>query len=162
MRNSRVKWRKVLSERNAERRLKQLRMGSESPDVLGDCVYCGRPGRTRDHVIPKSKGGTNAPWNLVPACRDCNSFKSARSLRPLGWTIPAQIATNDNMKVQLTPDQARLQQIKAAGQWMANTTKNTQYLVKLHTGDLCVLSGELISRYPAQREVVAIISPRAA
>lgn len=28
-----------------------------------------------DHVIPKSRGGTNKDSNLVPCCRSCNSSK---------------------------------------------------------------------------------------
>jgi hypothetical protein len=31
-----------------------------------------------DHVIPRSKGGTDAPQNLVLACRSCNSSKGNR------------------------------------------------------------------------------------
>lgn len=34
--------------------------------------------RTIDHVIPLSKGGTNWPANLRPACRPCNSGKRDR------------------------------------------------------------------------------------
>lgn len=32
--------------------------------------------RTIDHVIPLSRGGTNWPSNLRPACRSCNSSKN--------------------------------------------------------------------------------------
>lgn len=35
---------------------------------------------TVDHVIPKSKGGTNDRSNLVVACRRCNNAKGNRSL----------------------------------------------------------------------------------
>lgn len=47
------------------------------------CRYCG--GRapdvtlTVDHVIPVALGGSDLPDNLVTACRDCNSGKSASS-----------------------------------------------------------------------------------
>ncbi len=27
---------------------------------------------TFEHIIPKCKGGSNDPWNLVLACYDCN------------------------------------------------------------------------------------------
>jgi CRISPR/Cas system Type II protein with McrA/HNH and RuvC-like nuclease domain len=30
---------------------------------------------TKDHVFPKSKGGTNHDFNIVLACRQCNSAK---------------------------------------------------------------------------------------
>jgi 5-methylcytosine-specific restriction endonuclease McrA len=31
---------------------------------------------TLDHVIPKSKGGSNQHWNLIPACNPCNHTKA--------------------------------------------------------------------------------------
>jgi len=55
------------------------------------CAYCGcelrkkMPGvgkylhkhlHTKDHVIPRSRGGTNHHKNLVDACMGCNSRKS--------------------------------------------------------------------------------------
>lgn len=46
------------------------------------CVYCGRGSfdveLEVDHVVPKSKGGSNDPVNLVTACFDCNRSKSNR------------------------------------------------------------------------------------
>ncbi len=36
--------------------------------------------RTVDHVIPLSRGGTNWPANLRPACRSCNSSKNPKSV----------------------------------------------------------------------------------
>ena len=44
------------------------------------CVYCGKPADTFDHVIPKRRGGTDDPSNLVPACRSCNASKGSRTL----------------------------------------------------------------------------------
>jgi len=38
----------------------------------GVCAYCGELAEHVDHVRPVSKGGTNAPSNLVPACVACN------------------------------------------------------------------------------------------
>ena len=47
------------------------------------CAYCGdefSPDKlTRDHVHPKSRGGTNAWENSVTACKDCNESKSNRT-----------------------------------------------------------------------------------
>lgn len=44
------------------------------------CRYCGANPMTAvlevDHVVPKSKGGTNDPINLVTSCFSCNSGKS--------------------------------------------------------------------------------------
>lgn len=41
------------------------------------CHRCGnqRPA-TKDHVIPKSRGGPNAWWNLVPYCVPCQHLKA--------------------------------------------------------------------------------------
>lgn len=45
----------------------------------GICQYCytkvSISNATKDHVFPKSKGGTNHDFNIVLACRDCNSAK---------------------------------------------------------------------------------------
>lgn len=39
---------------------------------MGFCSYCGAWGMmTRDHVVPKSRGGTC----IVPACHRCNCSK---------------------------------------------------------------------------------------
>ena len=44
------------------------------------CVYCGsRKDLTIDHVIPKSKGGTNEWTNLVTCCFKCNFIKADRT-----------------------------------------------------------------------------------
>ena len=48
-----------------------------------ECVYCGSPARTRDHVIPYAQGGRATEDNIVPACRPCNSSKSRRT--PAEW-----------------------------------------------------------------------------
>lgn len=46
------------------------------------CAYCGADGGPFDidHVRPRSRGGTNAPNNLVVACQACNRSKGARTL----------------------------------------------------------------------------------
>ena len=46
----------------------------------GICMYCETSiplrSMTRDHVIPKSKGGSNGWDNIVSACGRCNSAKA--------------------------------------------------------------------------------------
>jgi hypothetical protein len=43
------------------------------------CRYCGLPAGVVvlqiEHVIPVAHGGTSDPWNLVPACAECNRGK---------------------------------------------------------------------------------------
>lgn len=44
------------------------------------CVYCGSSKNlTLDHVIPKSRGGTNDWTNLVTSCFKCNLKKADRT-----------------------------------------------------------------------------------
>lgn len=49
-----------------------------------ECYYCGKPVKeqgkreekaTVDHLIPVSKGGSHAEFNLVIACQPCNEAK---------------------------------------------------------------------------------------
>lgn len=44
------------------------------------CQYCLVKFESRDltidHVVPISKGGPTVDWNLVTACKQCNSEKS--------------------------------------------------------------------------------------
>lgn len=45
------------------------------------CYYCGeKKPLTQDHVIPLSKGGEHTWGNILPACRNCNSSKSSRTV----------------------------------------------------------------------------------
>ena len=49
----------------------------------GHCWYCGCLVDvftvTRDHVLPKCRGGTDGWRNIVPACKMCNSRKGNRT-----------------------------------------------------------------------------------
>ncbi|MGD8701285.1 MAG: HNH endonuclease [Desulfosarcina sp.] len=53
----------------------------------GRCHYCGRQtpavALTMDHVVPLARGGKSTKGNLVPACKPCNTKKSA--LLPMEW-----------------------------------------------------------------------------
>jgi CRISPR/Cas system Type II protein with McrA/HNH and RuvC-like nuclease domain len=45
-----------------------------------ECAYCGsKKSLTLDHVIPKSRGGTNSWENLVTSCFSCNLKKANRT-----------------------------------------------------------------------------------
>lgn len=55
----------------------------------GICAYCfnemtfdnNRPNTvTRDHVIPRSKGGPSSMFNLIGVCATCNQLKSDKPL----------------------------------------------------------------------------------
>ncbi len=61
------------------------------------CGYCAGPAATIDHVVPRSRGGTNSWANLVACCRACNQRKADRTPEeagmPLLWepTVPRHI-----------------------------------------------------------------------
>ena len=46
------------------------------------CFYCGAVNERLqlDHVVPRSRGGSDDPSNLVPACKPCNTSKGAKLL----------------------------------------------------------------------------------
>lgn len=49
------------------------------------CVYCGSETSEphRDHVVPRSRGGPDAAFNIVMACQKCNFEK--RDKLPSEW-----------------------------------------------------------------------------
>ena len=51
------------------------------------CGYCGGPADTRDHVIPRSRGGATSWTNLVAACADCNGRKRDRTPAQAGMPL---------------------------------------------------------------------------
>src|SRR5262249_53267218 len=63
--------------------------------LSGPCAYCGDPVPTQvDHIIPRSRGGTDDRDNLAPACKLCNmekldftpeEYRVYRDEKALGW-----------------------------------------------------------------------------
>ncbi len=51
------------------------------------CVYCGKDGRTIDHIVPKSRGGESSWLNLAACCQRCNNKKGDQLLDELGWQL---------------------------------------------------------------------------
>lgn len=49
----------------------------------GKCAYCGdisSDNMSIDHMIPRSRGGSNCESNLMPSCRSCNSTKGTKTV----------------------------------------------------------------------------------
>ena len=72
------------------------------------CCYCGTKAKGRDrqfmtidHVLPRSRGGSNDPMNLVPACRPCNERKADKTPEEAGMRMlfPARIPKWDERLV---------------------------------------------------------------
>lgn len=52
------------------------------------CAYCGaKDPFTKDHVMPKSRGGSDDKSNLVWCCMSCNARKHARTPEEAGMEI---------------------------------------------------------------------------
>lgn len=62
-----------------ERRITRAQWAQIKRRYFYRCAYCyqAKP-LTKDHVIPLSKGGAHTHWNIIPACRSCNSRKGNR------------------------------------------------------------------------------------
>lgn len=84
------------------------------------CRYCGATASdtklTIDHVTPTALGGTDGPGNLVTACTDCNSGKSATLPNPqlvadvqqdaLRWDLARKAAAGEHdLFVQILCDE---------------------------------------------------------
>jgi 5-methylcytosine-specific restriction endonuclease McrA len=71
--------RPVKNETTSTRRLYRI--------YRGVCQYClckiPYSQATRDHVYPRSHGGTNDAFNLVLACRRCNTLKADKIQNPV-------------------------------------------------------------------------------
>jgi 5-methylcytosine-specific restriction endonuclease McrA len=51
------------------------------------CAYCGGPGSTVDHVVPKAQGGRTTWTNVVVACGPCNHAKADRTPEQAGMRL---------------------------------------------------------------------------
>jgi|LGVF01.1.fsa_nt_gb 5-methylcytosine-specific restriction endonuclease McrA len=61
------------------------------------CAYCGGEYQSIDHVVPLSKGGHDAIYNLVPACNHCNFSKNNSVLRD--WYFEQDFYDDERMKL---------------------------------------------------------------
>jgi len=60
------------------------------------CVYCGsRKNLTLDHVLPRSRGGSNDWANLVTCCLSCNLKKGNRTPEEANMKLPTKPAIPD-------------------------------------------------------------------
>lgn len=77
-----VKFRKTNTRLTASKKSKIFQRDSYK------CIYCGYAGSrdelTLDHVLPKSRGGDDTPFNLVTACYKCNNRKGDRTPEEAG------------------------------------------------------------------------------
>ena len=105
----------------------------------GKCVYCGAKATEIDHVVPRSKGGTNSVYNLVASCRACNQMKSNLSLKDFGELMnkdyshlePKKLPKNAAI-VQL----ARNYMVQEITKLVSNTTSYDAWMTKYNRDNL--------------------------
>lgn len=56
-----------------------------------NCAYCGQKGEEVEHLVPRSRGGTNRISNLVWSCRKCNEKKGDLTLEQFLVKKPAAL-----------------------------------------------------------------------
>jgi hypothetical protein len=70
---------KMLGESSSTKRVQQFRERKKQLMLINTnddkCAYCGEEGIEPDHIIPKTKGGTDDSNNIVLSCRRCNGTK---------------------------------------------------------------------------------------
>lgn len=70
------------------------------------CAYCGDNNNLEvEHIIPKSKGGTNSTRNLILSCRECNEQKDNLSLEQFGKLIKKDLS---HLEPKSTPKEAAI------------------------------------------------------
>ena len=47
------------------------------------CYMCGGEANEVDHILPRSRNGSDEPENLAAACRRCNNAKSGKVAKPV-------------------------------------------------------------------------------
>lgn len=87
----------------------------------GKCSYCGEKAVEIDHIVPKSKGGTDSVNNLTASCRACNEKKSNLSLKEFGKLVGKDFSKIEPKKL---PKQASI--VQSAREY---TTKEITKLV---------------------------------
>lgn len=100
------------------------------------CLYCGNHfhGRdlTRDHIVPRSRGGGDTWENVVAACRRCNQHKGHRRLEEASLELlalpyrpnPAEYLALVNSR-RILPDQADFlsRQFSANCRWQMRSAR---------------------------------------
>jgi 5-methylcytosine-specific restriction endonuclease McrA len=80
------------------------------------CFYCdrmlSRTKKTRDHLIPKSRNGTNQSHNIVNACRQCNCLKGQLTLDEFRMVIAYRSGVVEKPKFKF-PGELRRQRANA-------------------------------------------------
>lgn len=105
----------------------------------GRCAYCGAKAEEIDHIVPRSKGGTDSVNNLTAACRACNERKSNLTLKDFGKLIGKDFSHLEPKK--LPKDAAIVQSsrnymVREITKLVSNTTTHDAWLTKYNRNEL--------------------------
>lgn len=93
----------------------------------GQCAYCGNKGEEIEHIVPRSKGGTDSIHNLTLSCRECNIKKGTLSLKEFGKIINKDLSHLEPRKL---PKEAAI--IQSAREY---TIKEINKMMEVETGE---------------------------
>ena len=107
----------------------------------GKCSYCDEKASEIDHIVPRSKGGTDSIDNLTATCRACNEKKSNLSLKEFGKLVGKDFS---KLEPKALPKHASIVQsarnymIKEISKLVADTKSYDAWLTKYNREELGV------------------------
>jgi len=111
------------------------------------CAYCGKTDVPLeiDHIIPKSRGGSNRVSNLTIACHECNQSKGNRTAEEFGYP-EVQAKAKEPLKAAAFMNAIRWELVNRLGcDWTyGSITKYRREKLKLeksHVNDAFVIAG---------------------
>ena len=105
----------------------------------GKCSYCGKQAQEIDHIVPRSKGGTNSVNNLTATCRACNEKKSNLSLKEFGKLVGKKFSKIEPKKLPKDAaivQSARNYMVKEITKLVPDTTTHDAWLTKYNRDEL--------------------------
>ena len=111
------------------------------------CAYCGKTGMPLqvEHIIPKSRGGTNRVSNLTIACEKCNVKKGNQTAEEFGYPHLQQQAKKP-LKATACLNNIRWKIVEQLGAehtygYVTKYERNKLGLEKSHVNDAFVIAG---------------------
>jgi Restriction endonuclease len=138
----------------------------------GRCIYCGNKAEEIEHIIPKSKGGTNSPYNLVIACKKCNKLKGKSSLKEFGELMNKDYSHLEPKKLPRDASivqAARNYMVKEITKLVSDTTLHDAWLTKYNRDELglpkehyydALSVGEVPSKFNFLTDKILLISAK--
>lgn len=120
------------------------------------CIYCGADANQTllhvDHVKAVAEGGTNAPENLVTACRDCNGGKSDVPLERRRYS-PSRVGEDDKEHLEQIREYLAYQREKAEarGELHAFLVEQWEQRIGPAPDDLTSRLPKMLEGFPVER-----------